>query len=707
MEMISSHWSDTVGGAAPHVLRSEDELILLCARVELRPEHLGRIGTLISSKSLDWSKVLEQSIRHGVAPLLARTLELAHANDRVLPATSDALATLAELRALSATRSQRLWFEMTEILNRLQQDGVPALALKDLSLMIDVYPEPGLRPIGDLDVLIHEQDYDAAVRAVEHLGFSPLPAAHAPYLRRYAVGRHFVRRRDDVWLDLQWNVAQREWDRYGDGQTTYDIARMWRRARWIDVESGAILVPSIEEMLLHLCVHLEGHEYAELILFCDVAEVLRVQGDQVDWSAFRAAVHDERAESTVREVFGMTARLLGVTIPDAAMPASQPYSTGDLTFPLFKNLAQIHHTLDEVLVRAAPPQPVLDEFERIARRQAVRAMRAFREMDMLAREISTRTGGIVTFAGQRPPRFFPDSALPAFAPLELLVEADSLVAITGALSDCEFSEHQRDVWMKRVQLNSHDPVLAGDGAHIDLQVYVGGADISNAGATSLTSAKRRSALRSVSGILRRKPTDDRGACLQVVARTMAPEEMVVWAAERLCAAPSGRLFRLRTLLAALSRLDHHAISDLDDVGERFDGVAGAGAAVRTAAALVEPEVASRLLQQHSVARARAISLLSAARPMGGRGSAFRSPYYWLLSLAQIESTRDRIRFCLSLARPRDTRSPLSAALADLGNAVWQRLWPRATSSPEALAYWAADEPIRPTASDAGAVHEFD
>jgi len=130
-------------------------------------------------------------------------------------------------------------------------------------------------------------------------GFVPLPSPDIPYTLKYAWGHHFHRDTDNIWVDLQWNILQIEWDVYQERNFDFEIDRIWRDATSMITDEQKILVPNPEDMLFHLCLHLEGHYYAELILFCDIAELLRFYRDRLDWSRFTEMTHRYTTESAV------------------------------------------------------------------------------------------------------------------------------------------------------------------------------------------------------------------------------------------------------------------------------------------------------------------------------------------------------------------------------------------------------------------------
>ena len=193
-------------------LAREEQLLIQCSRVDMS-DHQIADATALLRESLDWDYILETSITHAVAPLffhgLSRVLQVM-TPDNCVP--EPILAELQKLSRGSRSRNRRLYRVLGDIAKAFQRAKIPVLGLKDIQLAREVYPDMALRPMGDVDILIHFSDYDKAAKCLAELGFVSLPSSDIPYTLKYAWGQHFCRPADGVWVDLQWNVLQMEWD---------------------------------------------------------------------------------------------------------------------------------------------------------------------------------------------------------------------------------------------------------------------------------------------------------------------------------------------------------------------------------------------------------------------------------------------------------------------------------------------------------------
>src|SRR5581483_6988923 len=238
---------------------------------------------------------------------------------------------------------------------------------------------------------------------LRELGFLPLPQTEMPFTLKYSCGHQFRRPTDNVWVDLQWNITQREWDVYREGSFSFDVARLWSRAVKLTVDNYRLLVPSPEDTLFHLCLHLEGRQYREFILFCDIAELLRSYESRLDWDSFVRLTKEYKAESPVYYALRLTQQLFDLSLPSSLLRQLDPlYNQAHLFGPLFGNLTDLHLSLDDIRLAGTPPRSVMRKFETAVRVQAAGAMQGFKELDALASTFIKNGGTTLIPGGDAP-----------------------------------------------------------------------------------------------------------------------------------------------------------------------------------------------------------------------------------------------------------------------------------------------------------------
>ena len=413
---------------------ADERLMLLAARSD-PDEPARRQMRDLAAGPVDWDRFVTTSVRHGVAPLAHRGLTAALGDSGDGPGAS-ARAELARLAARSTARNERLLAALSAVLMSLESHAIRPLALKDLGLAIEVFPEIGLRPLGDLDLLIGRTQYGAVARTLARLGFDSLNAAGASFTLTHGWGHHFRRERDNVWLDIQWNVLQREWDEPAAGRRSFDPDVLREDAHPVTLpgpDGATLLVGSPEATLFHLCSHLEGHEYGELVLFCDIAESLRRQAAELDWDRVVAIAERFEAKATVYHVLELTRRLLGAPVPSAALAALADDTFRGAVFPaVFGGLGALHYAVDDIEAKVGPPAALRRRIGDSVRAQAANARALYDEVDRIVGDAAAAGAELVLLASSGSGRRFPDPRLDAFGVVDIVVLEHDLARLQTA-----------------------------------------------------------------------------------------------------------------------------------------------------------------------------------------------------------------------------------------------------------------------------------
>jgi hypothetical protein len=103
---------------------------------------------------------------HGVAPLLYKKI-----SGLPQPFSAAVIQKLESSYYQSAGRAQLLQAELDRLAAAFDGAGLPWLPLKGAALAWSVYPDPALRPMNDLDLLVAPRDLLTAVRLAGRLGY--------------------------------------------------------------------------------------------------------------------------------------------------------------------------------------------------------------------------------------------------------------------------------------------------------------------------------------------------------------------------------------------------------------------------------------------------------------------------------------------------------------------------------------------------------
>lgn len=201
---------------------------------------------------LDWSELAKLSVQTRTAPLLHHVLTRTEVE---VPAqTSEFLREAARHHALAALKQGEA---LARVVEALGEQGMQPIALKGASLAFRDYPQPQLRPLRDIDLLLPAEEAIAArEHLLSHLGFEPHPAAgfygaehshQLPEIHDPASG---------LVVEFHHRIASEKWP--GEEQLREMLAG---EPQALNLMGQDLLVPSPMANFLHLVEHASIHHY--------------------------------------------------------------------------------------------------------------------------------------------------------------------------------------------------------------------------------------------------------------------------------------------------------------------------------------------------------------------------------------------------------------------------------------------------------------
>jgi len=244
-------------------MRPEVELLLCCVGTSIDTARAERIRRLLRT-DLDWEYLLQAAGRHGVMPLLSRSLRTISSDD-VPRAIWESLQHQFQI---NAARNLSLTDELLKLLKLLEAQAIPALPYKGPLLTFSIYGNLALRDFADLDILVHERDYPLAQRLLSRSGYRPMNTFEWESTYIDSSGR--------VTVDLHQRMTPREFP------SPPQFEHLWERRRHTVLLGTRVPTLSQEDTLLMLAIQLTkdaGTQYLQLARICDIAQFLRAHPD--------------------------------------------------------------------------------------------------------------------------------------------------------------------------------------------------------------------------------------------------------------------------------------------------------------------------------------------------------------------------------------------------------------------------------------------
>jgi hypothetical protein len=176
-------------------------------------------------------------------------------------------------------RNQQLLRQAAVAVRAWQARGVPVVVLKGAALAAGVYPDPGLRPMADVDLLVPPERAGEVADWLQADGWQPQESYPQWADVSLETLQSFNWQRGTERLDLHWHVLHR--------CTRPEVTRLfWERARPLALAGADALQLAPEDAFLHVCSH--GVQYSSQAPFrwlADAAWILRRAGaGAFDWT---------------------------------------------------------------------------------------------------------------------------------------------------------------------------------------------------------------------------------------------------------------------------------------------------------------------------------------------------------------------------------------------------------------------------------------
>ncbi len=209
---------------------------------------------------------------------------------------------------------------MAPLLAAARAEGLPIAVCKGFHWAERLYPEPGLRPYLDIDLLVAPSSWKAALDWLRRSGFRPDvdPGRRAPSERVPAWTLSPVYRRDGLAVELHPNPL-------GLQVPSLTEAEFWPALREERIGGAAVLVPPWPHELVHAAIHAQQHSYSRLSWLVDLAE-MALRPD-LDWRAASRLAAAEGVAASVLHALRIVSRCWPESVPagvERLFPAGRP-----------------------------------------------------------------------------------------------------------------------------------------------------------------------------------------------------------------------------------------------------------------------------------------------------------------------------------------------------------------------------------------------
>lgn len=314
----------------PLTLTPEEQFILACLRMEFSGSGVAGFP-VFDYESFDWDRVYKKSIQWRIAPLLYKILEkLIKSPLKNCPPLEGAgggqipkhfIEKIKVKYLITCVANSAIYKDLAEISEVFGKAGIPFILLKGSHLAQFVYKDIGLRPMGDIDILVKKEDLSKAEELLLQMGYThPVETKshlHLPY---------FVHSKKMKALEVHWTITKPIW------QFNVDIEGLWERARPVGINGTDVLILSLEDIMLYISMHaVYQHNLRALGLtpYCDIAAIIHGYNHEIDWDKLYLRAHEWGVAKYLSLSLRLTHEIFGINAPDSILYASTSESPNE------------------------------------------------------------------------------------------------------------------------------------------------------------------------------------------------------------------------------------------------------------------------------------------------------------------------------------------------------------------------------------------
>jgi len=299
-------------------LSNENRLLLYCTQIKIPEDTLNKAEDILSL-SLDWKEILESARWHGIVPLLYNNLKGLQESHFIPQEVMDELRT-----AYNATlaRNMYIYAELNSILGAFREKEVEVILLKGAALAKTVYGDIGLRPMGDIDILVKKDDLPHAEKIITGLGYLfHSNGPEAEWFRENYYHLSYIHPEKNIPVEIHWHIIKKSHPFRTRNIDTNIIERWWERANTVEVSGKKVLILCPEDLIFHLSLHFLKHRFESqyrsfisknaLIQLCDISQTIKHYRGDINWIRLKCEAEKYRIDSVIYNTLSIVSEIIG------------------------------------------------------------------------------------------------------------------------------------------------------------------------------------------------------------------------------------------------------------------------------------------------------------------------------------------------------------------------------------------------------------
>ncbi len=314
----------------------EDKLLRYCAQNDTTNRIKDSLKKILYD-NLNWSYILQESIKEGIACLLYNQLS----NFEYGSIPEDVWRNLKEVYYLNTYRNIKIYNELENILSSFNNKGLKVIPLKGVFLLEKIYNNIALRGMTDIDLLIKKEDLSRIDNVLGDLGYrTPIDKR----LLSLAVEKSYLNSIDYFGSEDRMPSLHIHWHIVNINLPTYIYAKnikmdaFWKCATPTRLSGVETLQLAPHHLVMYLAEHALKHSFDRLILLTDLNEVIKKYGEKIDWEMLIRETKEFGMERQLFYSLFFTNQFLDAKIPQDILSELRPRKTGLLEKRFFQSI---------------------------------------------------------------------------------------------------------------------------------------------------------------------------------------------------------------------------------------------------------------------------------------------------------------------------------------------------------------------------------
>ncbi len=281
--------------------------------------HLDECYRLVQNWSTEeWEALIKEADLQLITPLL---YPLISKLQKKYPFTCPVIDKIYKRYIAVAARNMLALHDTEKLVAKLCEDDIDIAGLKGIYLLEHVYGNIGVRTMADIDVLVKKENLARSYELMQELGYQTngyfslddqnIDIKHLPPLRKNLTSPV---------VELHWTILEE------DEPFTIDPGAIWERVKPVKVANSDVFTLGLEDLILHLCIHLTYQHFLNLGLrgLMDIAMVIYRFQNEIDWQKLIAISQSWSSQKVTALTLSLVETQLNLAIPEEVYSALLP-----------------------------------------------------------------------------------------------------------------------------------------------------------------------------------------------------------------------------------------------------------------------------------------------------------------------------------------------------------------------------------------------